>query len=175
MGLFIIKYRGMQGFTTSWKLFRALCIVQLILVAFKGIYSFSHLFFGTNKLVSSIDMIAYALVFIFVYQGLSMLNYNYPDIPLSPKQKRSFNILYLINFILIAYLFAQVVNNWWILPYVFKSGIIKNYWYIMGSQLLSPWLIFIIHLVFLGGMYNLRRLIHQNTISSWYEQFEQKP
>jgi hypothetical protein len=165
----------MKEFTSSWKIFRAICIVQLILVAFQGIYSFSHLFFGANKLIYCIELIAYALVFVFVYQGLSMLNYNYPDIPLSTRQKRSFNILYLINFILIAYLFAQVLNNWWIAPYLFKPNIIKNYWYIMAGQLLSPWLIFIIHLIFLGGMYKLRRVIYQNTISSWYDQFEQKP
>ena len=166
----------MKGFTTSWKIFRAFCIVQLILVAFKGILSFSQLFYQRNILISCVDIIAYGLVFLFVYNGLSMLNYNYPDIPLSPKQKRTFNILYLINFILISFLFAQVVNNWWLVPFVFKPGSVsKNYWYIMTAQLLFSWIIFIIHLVFLAGMNQLRRFIHQNTISSWYNQFEQKP
>jgi hypothetical protein len=166
----------MKSFTTSWKIFRAVCIVQLILVAFKGILSFSQLFYQKNMLISFIDLIAYAIMFLFIYHGLSMLNYNYPDIPLSPKQKRSFNYLYLLNFILIAYVFAQVVNNWWLVPFVFNSGnMSKSYWLTMTALLLISWIIFIIHLVFLAGMYILRRFIHQNTISTWYEQFEQKP
>lgn len=166
----------MKSFTIFWKIFRSVCIVQLILVAFKGILSFSQLFYSGNKLISSIDVIAYTLVFLFVYQGLSMLNYNYPDIPLSPKQKRSFNILYLLNFILIAFLFAQVVNSWWLVPFVFNSEKISNkVWYTLTVQLLFSWAVFVIHLVFLAGMYQLRRFIYKNTISSWYQQFDQKP
>lgn len=166
----------MKGFTVYWKIFRAFCIVQLILVAFKGILSVSQLIYSGSKLLNCIDIIAYSLVFLFVYHGLSMLNYNYPDIPLSPKQKRSFNILYLINFILIAFLFAQVVNSWWLVPFVFNTeNISKKVWYTLAAQLLISWLIFLIHLLFLAGMYQLRRFIYQNTISSWYQQFEQKP
>jgi hypothetical protein len=176
MGLLHYKNTGMNGFTTSWKIFRAICIVQLILVAFRGISAFSQLFYKGNKLINFIDTIAYALVFVFVYQGLSMLNYNYPDVPLSPKQKRTFNILYLINFILIAYLFAQVVNTWWLVLFILEAGNNGrfNIWLLIGPIALS-WIIFIIHLIFLAGMYRLRRFIHQNTISSWYQQFEQKP
>jgi hypothetical protein len=166
----------MKGSNSSWKIFRAICIVQLILVAFKGILSFSQLFYSGSVLIKCIDVFAYTMVFVFVYHGLSMLNYNYPDTPLSPKQKRSFNILYLFNFILIAYLFAQVVNNFWLAPYVFKSDNVgKKYWYAIAAQLWFSWIIFTIHLIFLAGMFRLRRFIHQNTIGSWYEQFEQKP
>lgn len=165
----------MKGFTTSWKIFRAICIVQLILVAFKGMLSFSQLFYKGNILISCINIVAYALVFLFVYHGLSMLNYNYPDTPLSPRQKRLFNILYLINFILIAYLFAQVVNTWWMVHIVFDPEISKNYNWVFATTTLSlSWIIFIIHLVFLAGMFQLRRFIHENTISTWYQQFDQK-
>lgn len=165
----------MKAITTFWKFFRVICIVQLILVAFKGIYSFSRLFYGGNNLIYFIDMISHTMVFFFVYHGLSILNYNYPDIPLSTKQKRSFNILYLINFLLIAYLFAQVVSNWWMVPYLLNTNIIKNYWYIQAGQLIFPCFIFIIHLALLAGMFRLRRTIYQNTINSWYEQFDKKP
>ena len=163
----------MRGFTTSWKIFRAVCIVQLILVAFKGMLAFSELFYKSQVIISIIDTIAYGLVFLFVYQGLSMLNYNYPDVPLSIKQKRSFNVLYLINFLLIAYLFAQVVNTWWLLPFVFRiNNSVRYYSYTLAALFLFSWVIFIIHLIFLAGMFRLRRLIYQNTISSWYQQFD---
>lgn len=166
----------MKGFTTSWKIFRAISIVQLILVALKGMQSLGRIFDKGNTLISCIDTIAYALIFLFVYHGLSMLNYNYPDTPLSPKQKRLFNILYLFNFILISYLFAQVVNNWWFVSFLFEPETrFKNVGLIWTALLLFSWIIFIIHLIILAGMYRLRRFIHENTISTWYEQFDQKP
>ena len=165
----------MNKVTTSWKVFRAICIVQLILVAFQGMLSFSALFYKTHVLQSLISAVAYAFVFLFVYQGLSLLNYNYPDIPLTTKQKRSFNILYLVNFILISFLFAQVVNTWNVVPVLIQAVRSANYyWFSVASFVLCAWLIFIIHLFFLAGMFRLRRLIHQNTISTWYQQFEKK-
>jgi len=169
--------QGMKGLTTLWKAFRTICIAQLILVAFKGMLSFREVFYTANALVGIIDIIAYAVVFIFVYHGLSMLNYNYPDVPLSPKQKRWFNILYLINFILIAFLFAQVVNSWWMVPFVFSMAAIsanKGAWFYITAMVLISWFIFIMHFIFLAGMFRLRRVIHENTINTWYNQFDQK-
>lgn len=165
----------MKEFTLFWKLFRVICILQLILVAFKGIFAISQLFYSGSILLTLINIIAYTFVFLFVYHGLSMLNYNYPDVPLSLKQKRSFNILFLINFILISFLFAQVVNTWWMTPLVFDGGFAKKYWFMLTAQLAFPWLIFIIHLIFLAGMFRLRRTIYKNTIDTWYEQFDKKP
>ena len=166
----------MKEFTTFWKVFRFLCIIQLILVAFQGIKYFGQLFSRENTLLQLVNMAAYTMVFLFVYQGLSILNYNYPDQPLSAKQKRSFNILYLVNFILIAFLFARVVNDWWMVRYVFDPNIAKSTgWYTMTAFLLISWLIFIIHLIALGGMFKLRRFIHENTVNTWYNQFDQKP
>lgn len=165
----------MNGLTTGWKIFRIVCIVQLVLVAFQGMLSFSGLFGGKHIIMSIIELIVYTCMFVFVYDGLSMLNYNYPDIPLSPKQKRSFNLLFLANFLFIAFLFARVVNTWWIVPFLFDAGNITNYnWFYIIVLFFFAWFIFIIHLVFLAGMFRLRRLIHQNTISGWYQQFDRK-
>jgi hypothetical protein len=169
---------GMKGLTSLWKAFRTICIVQLILVAFKGMLSFREVFGQANVLVGIINIIAYAVMFIFVYHGLSMLNYNYPDVPLSSKQKRWFNILYLLNFILIAFLFAQVVNDWWMVPFVFDMASIssnKGAWLYVAALVLISWFIFIIHFIFLAGMFRLRRVIYENTITTWYNQFDQKP
>jgi hypothetical protein len=166
----------MKEFTTFWKVFRLLCIIQLILVAFLGIRSFGLLFSRENTLLYLINTAAYTMVFLFVYQGLSILNYNYPDQPLSAKQKRTFNLLYLANFILIAFLFAQVVNGLWMVRFVFDPEAAKRPgWYMMTAFLLMSWMIFIIHLITLGGMFKLRRFIHQNTVNTWYDQFDQKP
>jgi hypothetical protein len=166
----------MNGLSTSWKIFRIICICQLVLVAFQGMLSISSLLSGKSIVMHIIEIIVYTLVFVFVYEGLSMLNYNYPDVPLSTKQKRSFNILYLINFLSIAFLFARVVNTWWIVPFLMETSNLNMYnWFYIIVLFLFAWLIFIIHLVFLAGMFKLRRLIHQNTLNSWYEQFDRKP
>jgi hypothetical protein len=150
--------------------------VQLILVAFLGVQSLGLLFSRDNALLYLINIIAYTAVFLFVYHGLSILNYNYPDTPLSARQKRLFNVLYLINFLLIAFLFARVVNDWWMVRLVFDPEGQRDYaWYIMTAFVLISWIIFIIHLVTLAGMFRLRRFIHENTINTWYDQFDQKP
>jgi hypothetical protein len=161
--------------TTGWKIFKTLCIVQLVLVAFQGMLTLSGLFGGKHILMSIIELIVYTCMFIFVYDGLSMLNYNYPDIPLSPRQKRSFNLLFLANFLFIAFLFARVVNTWWFMPYLFDAKNLSSFnWFYITVLFLFAWFIFIIHLIFLWGMFRLRRFIHRNTISGWYQQFDKK-
>jgi hypothetical protein len=62
-----------------------------------------------------------------------------------------------------------------VLPVLIKAAKSANYyWLSVATFVLFAWMIFIIHLVFLAGMFKLRRLIYQNTISKWYEQFEKK-
>ena len=162
----------MTGLSTSWKVFRIICICQLVLVAFQGMLSISGILSGKSVVMHIVEIIVYALLFIFVYEGLSMLNYNYPDVPLSIKQKRRFNLLYILNFLFIALLFARVVNTRWIVPFLIHTSDLNTYnWFYIIVVFLFAWLIFIIHLVFLVGMFKLRRLIHQNTINKWYDQF----
>lgn len=164
----------MTALTTGWKIFKTICIVQLVLVAFQGMLTLSGLFSAQHILMSIIEIIVYTCVFIFVYEGLSILNYNYPDIPLSPKQKRSFNLLFIANFLFIAFLFARVVNTWSIMPYLFTNNLSNFNWFYIIVLFFFSWFIFIIHLIFLAGMFRLRRQIHQNTISGWYQQFDKK-
>jgi len=163
----------MKSITSSWKVFRAVCIVQLILVAFKGMLSLSALFYRDNVLLNLVKIIAYGLIFWFLFHGLSMLSYNYPDIPLSGKQKRAFNILFLLNSLLVAFLFAQVVNTWWIAGWLFETHLVyRSVLFALLQQWMLAWIIFLIHLAVLGGLFRLRQLIYQNTISTWYQQFE---
>lgn len=166
----------MNALTIGWKLFRITCIVQLVLVAFQGMLAISRLFSNQSIVMVLVELLVYTCVFVFVYDGLSLLNYNYPDIPLSPKQKRSFNLLFLLNFLFVAFLFARVVNTWDVLSVLFAAGhLTARNWFLIIVYFISPWFVFVIHLVFLAGMFRLRRTIHKNTISSWYQQFDKKP
>jgi len=165
----------MSNLTTTWKVFRIGCSLQLIAVAFELLSSIANLFFSEKIVFPVIGIIVYTLVLVFVYQGLSLLNDHYPDQPLSAKQKKQFNWLFLINVLLIIYLFAQVVTNYGILPLIWGTdGIDPDYLPFLLPFVMAL-LIFLFHLVFLAGMYRLRRTLHQNTLRSWYRQFDTNP
>ena len=165
----------MNELPLRWKLFRVLCILQLIMVVYALVSTIVQMFDNRNTWRELIGVTCYTFIFTYLCQGLSILNDNYPDTPLSIQQKRRFNILFLLNFLLIAFLFSKVVGAWWVFPFITQVGSLR------GSLLYSLLFLvtlavfmFIFHLVFLYGMYRLRQLIHQNTVTSWYQQFDQQ-
>ena len=162
----------MKELTTGWKLFRLVCVLQLIAVGLQLILSAGGLVTLQRLFYSLMSTLIYLGIFLFLYQGLSIINYNYPDTPLSSKQKKYFNWLYLFNFLAIAFLFAQVVSEWRSTIPLLK--IMEGAWLsylLFGFSLLTALVVFMLHLVFLAGMYKLRRLIYQNSIESWQQQF----
>jgi hypothetical protein len=165
----------MHELTTGWKLFRIVCILQMIAVGLQLILSAGALFYSSHKFFHIVSFIAYLLIFVFLYQGLSLINYNYPDTPLSAKQKKNFNWLFLLNFLLIAFLFSDLVSEWRRLaPFLAMfEGSILNY-ILLGFTLLLAVLVFCFHLVFLVGMYRLRRVIYKNSIELWQNQFSEQ-
>lgn len=165
----------MTGLTARWKLFRICCIVQLVLVALQMMLSVAGLFYRGDIIYPITESIAYGIIFFFIYMGLSMLNYNYPDTPLTPRQKRNFNWLYLVNFLLIAYLFAQVITEWRnVVPLLVITEAKMVHYVSWSSMLIINIVIFILHLVFLGGMFQLRKVIYQHTMNNWYNQFDEE-
>jgi len=165
----------MNGLTTRWKVFRVVCIVQLILVAFQLVMSIGGLFYKKNFFYQVIEITCYIFIFWFLYLGLTLLNDNYPDVPLSKSQKRKFNWLFLLNFLLIAFLFAQVVSEWKLLKPIIdneEAGIVI--YLKMDPFLLIFAIVFMLHLIFLAGMFQLRSVIYENTVTQWQQQFEEK-
>lgn len=159
----------------SWKVFRFFCIIQMVLVALQLMLGVSGMFYRKQLIFPITEAIAYGIIFIFVYMGLSLLNYNYPDVPLTPKQRRNFNWLFIINFLLVAYVFGQFLSEWRVVvPWLMLvEGSLANYLSLI-AMLVTDGVIFILHLVFLGGMYQLRRVIYQNTMNKWYSQFDEE-
>ena len=159
--------------TASWKLFRIACIIQMVLVAFQSMLGVAGIFYRKKIIFPLTEAIAYGFIFIFVYMGLSLLNYNYPDTPLSNTQRKYFNWLFLINVLLVAYLFGQFITEakFVFLLFRFVTGGFLNYASFM-SWFLVDLVIFVLHIVFLVGMYQLRRSIYQNTMNNWYNQFD---
>ena len=161
--------------TLHWQLFRILCIVQLIMVLYSLIINVSRLFDHANTLSDIVSVVSYALVALFLFQGLSILQDNYPDSPLNTRQKRRFNVFFLINFLLIAFLFAKTVQVWQILPLInFQTMVRNNMLFTLIFYIFQSIVVFIFHLVFLYGMYRLRKQIYENTVTGWYNQFDQQ-
>lgn len=65
-----------------------MCILQLILVLYSLVMIVIRLFDHNNTWSNLIGVISYTLVFLFLCQGLAILNDNYPDTPLTLPQKR---------------------------------------------------------------------------------------
>lgn len=82
----------MNGLPLHWKLFRILCIIQLILVIYSLVINTGRLFDHVDTISDLISVVCYLLVALFLFQGLSILHDNYPNNPLTLKQKRRFNI-----------------------------------------------------------------------------------
>lgn len=165
----------MNELSPRWKLFKVCCIVQMVLVALQLMLSVSSLFWRAQLIYPITESVAYTLIFIFVYMGLAILNDNYPDVPLTPKQKRHFNWLFLLNFLLIAYVFAQLLVEWkGVFPIIFEIEAPLRTYIMLISLVTINLLIFILHLVFLGGMYKLRRTIYENTVNQWVNQFDEE-
>ena len=147
----------------NWRVFKALIIIQMIMVMFMLVVSIGGIFYGENVFWRGFEGLCYGLMMVFLYQGFSILNDNYPDTPLSLSQKRNFNVLFLINFLLIAFLFAKVVVHW-----RFVRSIISGFTleprgqFLVFLPLLMASMVFILNLVNLAGMYRLRTIIQEN-------------
>ncbi|MFT3825071.1 MAG: hypothetical protein QM731_14200 [Chitinophagaceae bacterium] len=158
----------MNKLPTSWKVFRTGCIVQMVLVALQFVFTVNWIFRTTFVITALLEAIAYVLIFVFLYKGLSLLNDNYPDIPLTVKQKKQFNWLFIINLLLIAFLFAEIIAEWRAtVPLLMLLNAGFGLYFLIGYPLFLVTLIFLFHLIFLVGMAKLRGEIHTNAMNDW--------
>ncbi|RYG06071.1 MAG: hypothetical protein EOO02_01805 [Chitinophagaceae bacterium] len=154
----------MNELPRQWRVFKGFSIVQMVLVTFFLVVSVSGVFSSGNVFWRMFESICYGCMLIFLYQGFTILNDNYPDTALSLKQKRSFNIFFLINFLMIAFVFAKLINQWrWAGILWSDSGLTSRSIILVATPLLMSLLVFVLHIMYLAGMYRLRVLIHQNS------------
>ncbi|MET0243016.1 MAG: hypothetical protein ABW174_06095 [Flavitalea sp.] len=148
----------------QWRVFKGFSIVQMVLVTFFLVVSISGALSTANVLWRMIESVCYGFMLIFLYQGFTILNDNYPDTALSLRQKRSFNIFFLINFLLIAFVFAKLINQWrWARVLMFENELTTRSTVLVATPLLMSVFTFLLHIMYLAGMYRLRVLIHQNS------------
>ncbi len=147
----------------GWRIFKGIGILQMIMVIFLLVISITGVFYDTNRGWRFLEAGCYTLMLLFLYQGFSVLNDNYPDTPLSQKQKRKFNLLFLSNFLLISFTFAKFIVQW---RYAYTmleiGGLSSRSMTFILVPLIIAFLVFAFNIVYLGGMYRLRRTINEN-------------
>jgi hypothetical protein len=147
----------------NWRVFKALSIIQMIMVMFMLVISIGGIFYGDNIFWRGFEGLCYGLMMIFLYQGFTILNDNYPDTPLSLGQKRNFNVLFLANFLLVAFLFAKVVVQWRYVRSIISGFTLEpRGQFLIFLPLLMATMVFVLNLVHLAGMYRLRTMIQEN-------------
>jgi len=119
-----------------------------------------------------LQAIAFGFIAALPILTFTVYNNNYPDKLIEGRQKKNFNRIFLINFLLIAFLFGFVFRD-------YRDGILQSRTLGVGSGFdlvfFIPFIIscctLIFHFSILYGLYWLRRQIN-NTISSKQFDFE---
>lgn len=156
-----------------WKIFKVICIIQLMAAAFNELDILFSFFRGASW-GGLIGLFVFLAVLLLCILGLNLLSQNYPDEPVEGRQKKNYNRLFLINFLFLAALFGYVIAEFRSLSQLASLG---------SRHLLqlpfSVYLMMIMHLAMLFmqlyilyGLYRLRIELHENFMRRKFE-FEQ--
>ena len=158
--------------TRFWLLIlRIICILQTLVAIVQCFTSLFGLLMGGGFMLL-LQAIAFGFIAALPILTFTIYNNNYPDKLIEGRQKKYFNRIFLINFLLIAFLFGFVFRD-------YRDAILQSR--SLGLDT-GPYLVFFIpfiiscctlifHFSILYGLYWLRRQIN-NTISSKQFDFE---
>jgi hypothetical protein len=146
-----------------WKVFRIMCVLQVLIAGLCAGYSFFYMLF-LPTLFNVLDAFCFTAVGLFAALGISLINRNYPDIPPEGAQKRYFNWLYLINFFLIAYLAAHVYSEKTAVAvaFLYAANGLGILWLIL--PVIMYFMMFLLQIYILFRMFRLRRELYANYI-----------
>ena len=146
---------------------RIVCIVQILIAVFRCLTSFTGLVLN-GEFIFLLQSIAFALIAILAIITFNISNNFFPDKLIEGRQKKNFNRIFLINFLLISFLFGFVFQdfkdyrNAVKLSHAFSEA--AKYRlpvaYLIGFIISFVMLIF--HFSILYGHYWIRRYINNN-------------
>ena len=153
-----------------WKLFRALCIVQMIAAAgnlLERLFSF----FQYPSWGAVISLLVYTAILLLSILAINLLNNNYPDEPVEGTQKRSFNRLFLVNFLLLACLFGFIISEYRSLQKIAALVRLDLFALPPGVFVMLAVHVFvlILQLILLYGLYQLRVELYTNFTKRKFE------
>ena len=143
-------------------LLRIICIFQIILAVFHCFASLIGFFSG--QFVFLLQSIAFGLIALLPIFTVILISTNFPDRAIAGSQRKNFNRLFLINFLLIAFLFGFLfkdLRNVQAIANVMATSFYKLSIFYLGGLLISL-LMLIFHFVILYGLYWLRSHINYN-------------
>lgn len=158
----------------SWKLYRIVCILQMTAAAFILFISLLD-FFETPGFSNIMRLLLFLLAMLQAIFAVNLLNNNYPDTPVAGNQKKTFNRLFLFNFIFLAFLFGFVFAEFRVVTgFAVLTG--KPFYRLPFTILMTAityTIILIFQFIILYGLYSLRRLLYTNFMKQEFE-FEKK-
>ncbi len=91
-----------------WKIFKAICIIQMIAAAFNELDVLFN-FFRHAHWAGIVGLIVFLAIMLLTILAINLLSQNFPDEPIEGRQKKYYNRLFLLNFLFLAPLFGFVV------------------------------------------------------------------
>ena len=142
---------------------RVTCVIQLVIAVSKSFTSLISLF-ADWEFIYFFQALAFALISALPIQVFIILSNNYPDRIIEGKQKKNFNRLFLINFLLIAFLFGFIFYDYRKLrtpspitdPFPFINFCISV-------------IMLAFHLIILAGLIWLRSTIYDNVMRKQFD------
>ena len=146
-----------------WKLFRIVCILQMLLASTLAIMAIIRLF-GYPGFSASISVALYVVIFLQTVLAINILQNNYPAVPVTGLQKTNFNRLFLLNFLFLVFLFGIIFAEYRELNEV--SAYINKPLFSLPFELFIPAIgniiVLVFQLIILYGLYELRRELYFN-------------
>jgi hypothetical protein len=148
---------------------RIICIIQTLIATVQCFTSFFGLLMGGGFMLL-LQAIAFGFIAALPILTFTIYNNNYPDKLIEGGQKKNFNRIFLINFLLIAFLFGFVFRD-------YRDAILQSRSLGLGSGLYMVFFIpfilscfiLIFHFSILYGLYWLRRQINNNVSSKQFD------
>lgn len=151
---------------------RIICIIQALIAIVRCFTSLSGLLIGGGFMLL-LQGIAFGFIAALAILTFTIYNNNYPDKPIEGRQKKYFNRIFLINFLLIAFLFGFVFRD-------YRDASLQSRSFNSVSDPLIFFIPFIVscgilifHLSILYGLYWLRRQIKNNVSRKQFD-FEEE-
>jgi hypothetical protein len=138
-------------------------VLQMLATVYFAITSLIDLF-QSSPFYFFFQALVFALASSLAILALNVVNNNYPDIPVAGTQKTIFNWLFLLNFLLLAFLFGLVIAEYrqvsLLREFTRKSPFGLPFHFFLPLLIYAVILIF--QLIILYGLYILRRQVYVN-------------
>jgi hypothetical protein len=160
----------------KWKIFRIICVFQMLSSSVLTIMAIVR-FFEAKGFYTAIVVILFVLVFLLSLLAINILGSNYPDKPITGRQKNNFNRLFLLNFLFLVFLFGIIFAEWRDLRAIANLtgqpmlNLPSRLFFYLGANLL----VLILQLTMFYGLYHLRLELYRNFMKDKFDFEKSQP